>query len=164
MVVRARIRLCRPGDPLRRSPDDRSRPPGARLPRRADHQCVLDPAARVAPVRRRDLRAAGDPVGDGMSASPIPRTAPFADDEIEILNRVVGPATAVQRAWLPGFLAGLHASSGVAGSVQAAGAPQRAEPLTILYATESGNSEARQRRREVGAQARLQAVACRYGR
>ena len=77
-----------------------------------------------------------------MSASPIPKTAPFADDEIEILNRVVGPATAVQRAWLAGFLAGLDASSGAAASVaQPAAAPQPAEPLTILYATESGNSE-----------------------
>jgi sulfite reductase (NADPH) flavoprotein alpha-component len=76
-----------------------------------------------------------------MSASPIPKTAPFADDEIDILNRVVGPATAVQRAWLAGFLAGLDASSGAAASVQPATAPLPAEPLTILYATESGNSE-----------------------
>jgi hypothetical protein len=30
-----------------------------------------------------------------MSAAPIPKTAPFGDDEIESLNRVVGPATAV---------------------------------------------------------------------
>ena len=77
-----------------------------------------------------------------MTASPIPKTAPFADDEIEVLNRVVGPATAVQRAWLAGFLAGLDASSGAAaGAVAPAAAPQKAEPLTILYATESGNSE-----------------------
>ena len=71
--------------------------------------------------------------------SPIPKTAPFADDEIEVLNRVVGPATAVQRAWLAGFLAGLDASGGQ--QQQAAAPPQAAEPLTILYATESGNSE-----------------------
>jgi sulfite reductase (NADPH) flavoprotein alpha-component len=77
-----------------------------------------------------------------MSASPIPKTAPFADDEIEVLNRVVGPATAVQRAWLAGFLAGLDASSGAgASAAQPAIVPQPAEPLTILYATESGNSE-----------------------
>ena len=76
-----------------------------------------------------------------MSASPIPKTAPFGDDEIDILNRVVGPATAVQRAWLAGFLAGLDASSGAAASVHPAAAPLPAEPLTILYATESGNSE-----------------------
>ena len=76
-----------------------------------------------------------------MSASPIPKTAPFADDEIDILNRVVGPATPIQRAWLAGFLAGLDASSGAAANVQPAASPQPAEPLTILYATESGNSE-----------------------
>jgi sulfite reductase (NADPH) flavoprotein alpha-component len=77
-----------------------------------------------------------------MSALPIPKTAPFADDEIEILNRVVGPATAVQRAWLAGFLAGLDASASAAANVaQPAAAPLPAEPLTILYATESGNSE-----------------------
>ena len=77
-----------------------------------------------------------------MSASPIPKTAPFADDEIEILNRVVGPATPIQRAWLAGFLAGLDAPAGDGGQRCApAAAPQPAEPLTILYATESGNSE-----------------------
>jgi sulfite reductase (NADPH) flavoprotein alpha-component len=76
-----------------------------------------------------------------MSASPIPKTAPFADDEIEILNRVVGPATPIQRAWLAGFLAGLDASVADAAVALPAAAPQAAEPLTILYATESGNSE-----------------------
>src|SRR6185503_14334318 len=76
------------------------------------------------------------------SASPIPKTAPFADDEIEILNRVVGPATPIQRAWLAGFLAGLDAAVGDgASAVASVAAPQAAEPLTILYATESGNSE-----------------------
>jgi sulfite reductase (NADPH) flavoprotein alpha-component len=75
--------------------------------------------------------------------SPIPKTAPFADDEIEILNQVVGPATPVQRAWLAGFLAGLDAQTGDAVGVapQPSAPPQPAEPLTILYATESGNSE-----------------------
>ncbi|MEA2870133.1 MAG: sulfite reductase flavoprotein alpha-component [Hyphomicrobiales bacterium] len=77
-----------------------------------------------------------------MSPSPIPKTAPFADDEIDVLNRVVGPATAVQRAWLAGFLAGLDAQQGAAANdALPAAAQQKAEPLTILYATESGNSE-----------------------
>jgi sulfite reductase (NADPH) flavoprotein alpha-component len=76
-----------------------------------------------------------------MSASPIPKTAPFADDEIESLNRVVGTATPIQRAWLAGFLAGLDASSGEASVPLPAAAPLAAEPLTVLYATESGNSE-----------------------
>jgi sulfite reductase (NADPH) flavoprotein alpha-component len=73
--------------------------------------------------------------------SPIPKTAPFADDEIESLNRVVGTATPIQRAWLAGFLAGLDAQSAAANDALPAAVPQPAEPLTILYATESGNSE-----------------------
>jgi sulfite reductase (NADPH) flavoprotein alpha-component len=73
---------------------------------------------------------------------PIPKTAPFADDEIDSLNRVVGPATAVQRAWLAGFLAGLDAQQGIAANdIAPVATPQEAEPLTVLYATESGNSE-----------------------
>ncbi|MEA2953736.1 MAG: sulfite reductase flavoprotein alpha-component [Alphaproteobacteria bacterium] len=73
--------------------------------------------------------------------SPIPTTAPFAQEEIEILNRVVGPASATQRAWLAGFLAGLDAAGGAAAQPELAAPAQPAEPLTILYATESGNSE-----------------------
>src|SRR5215218_3790907 len=141
MVVRARLRVCRSGDPLRRSVDDRSGAPSARLPRGANAQRVLDPVARVALVRRRALRAAGHPIR-GSAMSPIPKTAPFADDEIEALNRVVAPATPIQRAWLAGFLAGLDAQTGGAeGAVAPDAASQKAEPLTILYATESGNSE-----------------------
>jgi sulfite reductase (NADPH) flavoprotein alpha-component len=70
--------------------------------------------------------------------SPIPKTAPFPDEEIELLNRVVGPATATQRAWLAGFLAGLEASSD---APQTMAPPIAAEPLTIVYASESGNCE-----------------------
>ena len=74
--------------------------------------------------------------------SPIPKTAPFAEEEINLLNRVVGPATAVQRAWLAGFLAGLDASSLPAGIELLPAAPARpAEPFTIVYASESGNCE-----------------------
>ena len=75
-----------------------------------------------------------------MSMSPIPKTAPFAEEEIDLLNRVVGTASPVQRAWLVGFLAGLDASG--AAAVPHPAAPARpAEPLTIVYASESGNSE-----------------------
>src|SRR4029077_6486288 len=94
--------------------------------------------------RRREMR---------MEMSPIPKTAPFAEEEIDLLNRVVGPASANQRAWLAGVLAGLDAA-GAGGVAPQAGAPARsaappqraaparpAEPLTIVYASESGNSE-----------------------
>jgi sulfite reductase (NADPH) flavoprotein alpha-component len=75
--------------------------------------------------------------------SPIPKTAPFAAEEIDALNSVVGGASPIQRAWLAGFLAGLDAqqSNVAANDLAPAAAPQAAEPLTILYATESGNSE-----------------------
>src|SRR4029078_6642006 len=73
-----------------------------------------------------------------MSAIPIPKTAPFLDEEIELLNRVVGPASPTQRAWLAGFLAGVEASSA---PPHPAAAPLPAEPLTIVFASESGNSE-----------------------
>jgi sulfite reductase (NADPH) flavoprotein alpha-component len=73
-----------------------------------------------------------------MPLSPIPKTAPFAEEEIELLNRVVGTATPTQRVWLAGFLAGLEASTSAS---QPSASPVAAEPLTIIYATESGNSE-----------------------
>ncbi|HEY6022751.1 MAG TPA: flavodoxin domain-containing protein [Pseudolabrys sp.] len=75
-----------------------------------------------------------------MKMSPIPKTAPFAEEEIDLLNRVVGTASPIQRAWLAGFLAGIDASGGV--HLPQPAAPARpAEPLTIVYASESGNSE-----------------------
>ena len=71
--------------------------------------------------------------------SIIPSSAPFEDDDIALLNKVVGAASETQRAWLAGFLAGLEAST--RGIPQPAAPPVAAEPLTIVYATESGNSE-----------------------
>src|SRR5215470_7164478 len=68
----------------------------------------------------------------------IPKTAPFAEEEIELLNRVVGTTTATQRAWLAGFLTGLETA---ADTPRPTLPPAVAEPLTIVYATESGNSE-----------------------
>ena len=73
-----------------------------------------------------------------MNFSPVPKTAPFTEAEIEILNRVVGHASPTQRAWLAGFLAGVDAATM---APQPAVSALPAEPLTILYATESGNSE-----------------------
>lgn len=71
---------------------------------------------------------------------PIPKSAPFAEEEIALLNRVMGPASPVQRAWLAGFLAGIEHTA--ANEQQPAQAPRAAEPLTIVFASESGNSEA----------------------
>ena len=72
------------------------------------------------------------------SIATIPKTAPFSEEDVALLNRVVGPASAVQRAWLAGFLAGVESVSGAA---QPAAPARPAEPLTIVYASESGNCE-----------------------
>ncbi len=73
----------------------------------------------------------------------LPATAPFAPEQIAALDEVIGAASGVQRAWLSGFLAGLDAAEGRAGIAPAPAAPPSEKPkLLILYATESGNSEA----------------------
>jgi sulfite reductase (NADPH) flavoprotein alpha-component len=77
-----------------------------------------------------------------MSFLTIPKAAPFTEEDIDALNRVVGTATPVQRAWLAGFLAGIEqAQPSDQPSLQPVAPPQATEPLTIVYATESGNSE-----------------------
>ncbi len=73
------------------------------------------------------------------AAARLPESAPFAPEAIALLNRVIGPSTPTQRAWLSGFLAGLEAGGP---GVAAAAPPAAKQKLTILFATESGNSEA----------------------
>lgn len=76
-----------------------------------------------------------------MSRSALlPRTAPFGDGERASLDAVLVNATPVQRAWLAGFLAGLDAAGGQPQAMPAPAA-KAAEPLTVIYASESGNSE-----------------------
>jgi sulfite reductase (NADPH) flavoprotein alpha-component len=75
------------------------------------------------------------------SSALLPRTAPFGDDDIASLDRVLSGASPVQRAWLAGFLAGLDAQAGTGAAALPAAPPKAAEPLTILFASESGNSE-----------------------
>ena len=73
------------------------------------------------------------------SFATIPKTAPFTEEDVALLNRGVGPASAVQRAWLAGFLAGVESVQG--GAAQPSAPARPAEPITILYASESGNCE-----------------------
>jgi sulfite reductase (NADPH) flavoprotein alpha-component len=72
------------------------------------------------------------------STALLPRGAPFGGDDLTSLDRVLSGASAVQRAWLAGFLAGLDAQGAPA---QAAPETRAAEPLTIVFASESGNAE-----------------------
>ena len=73
-----------------------------------------------------------------MAAPLLPKTAPFAPDDIATLNNIVTRATREQRSWLAGFLAGFDAAQ--AGPAAAVAARPRV-PLTILYGSESGNCE-----------------------
>jgi sulfite reductase (NADPH) flavoprotein alpha-component len=72
------------------------------------------------------------------SIALLPHSAPFGADDIASLDRVLSTASPVQRAWLAGFLAGVDAASQPA---QAQPQARPAEPLTILFASESGNAE-----------------------
>lgn len=77
-----------------------------------------------------------------MAAALLPDTAPFERSDIEALNRVMARTTPDQHQWLAGFLAGYAAATGTAAAPKPAAPPAPRTPLTILYATESGNSEA----------------------
>ena len=70
----------------------------------------------------------------------LPRTSLFEEADRAILSDVLARTTPQQRAWLSGFLAGVEAGQPAAAAVASA-SPPKAEPLTIAYATESGNSE-----------------------
>jgi sulfite reductase (NADPH) flavoprotein alpha-component len=75
-----------------------------------------------------------------QSAPLLPRTAPFAEEQIAALNSVISVTTAEQRAWLSGYLAGLQAANDPQAALPAA-PPAKRVPLTILFGTESGNAE-----------------------
>jgi sulfite reductase (NADPH) flavoprotein alpha-component len=71
----------------------------------------------------------------------LPETAPFPAEQIVALNGIISGSSAEQRTWLSGFLAGYQAAT-VPPPAAAAALPDRRAPLTILFATESGNAEA----------------------
>ncbi len=75
------------------------------------------------------------------SPARLPTNAPFPPDAIAALNRVIEHTSPTQRSWLAGFLAGYEAASGTPATAPAVASVVR-PALTILFATESGNSEA----------------------
>ena len=86
-----------------------------------------------------------------MTAVPLlPQNAPFSPEEISILNKVVSRTTPLQRSWLAGFFAGFEAAQGAQAASATAARPRA--PLTVLYATESGNAEALAMKAKKGAQ------------
>jgi sulfite reductase (NADPH) flavoprotein alpha-component len=80
----------------------------------------------------------------GMGLPILPETAPFPAEHIEVLNAVMAHASAEQRHWLSGFLAGYHAalvSPAALPAAAPAAEPRKKIPLTVLYGTDSGNAE-----------------------
>lgn len=67
----------------------------------------------------------------------LPEHAPFTLDQRRALDSLLPGLDSVQRAWLSGFLA----SSAPAVSTAPAAPPPPGAKLTVLYGTESGNSE-----------------------
>lgn len=64
----------------------------------------------------------------------LPEHSPFRADQRQALDSLLSGMDAIQRAWLSGFLA-------AGGSPVVAGNPATSGKLTVLYGTESGNSE-----------------------
>lgn len=69
----------------------------------------------------------------------LPPSAPFSQDHINALNSVMSGSSLAQRHWLSGFLAGYEVAQ--APSASPAPAPAKKIPLTVAYATDSGNAE-----------------------
>ncbi len=74
----------------------------------------------------------------------LPAAAPFAEDQLDQLDRLLREASPEQLQWLGGYVAGFHAATAGRQAMAAMpAAPAAPKPkLTILYATESGNAEA----------------------
>ncbi|CAG7607538.1 Sulfite reductase [NADPH] flavoprotein alpha-component [Paenibacillus solanacearum] len=72
--------------------------------------------------------------------------SPFNQEQVELLNRLLPTLTESQRNWLSGYLTALQsAGAAVAGAaplaVSAAAAPTAAPEVTILFGSQTGNSQ-----------------------
>jgi sulfite reductase (NADPH) flavoprotein alpha-component len=75
-----------------------------------------------------------------MSLPTALATTPFPEDQLGEIHRLLSGATAEQRLWLSGYVAGFQAATEAPAAPAAP--PAAKAKLTILYATESGNAEA----------------------
>jgi sulfite reductase (NADPH) flavoprotein alpha-component len=69
----------------------------------------------------------------------VPSTAPLAPEQVASLNNLIKGLQSDQLIWMEGFISGLRAAGG--SNAPAAVAPAPTPELTVLYGTESGNSE-----------------------
>ncbi len=76
-----------------------------------------------------------------MTTTAVLAGAPFPEDQLAQLKRLLTGATREQRIWISGYIAGLDDLATPQTAV-APPPPATKAKLTILYATESGNAEA----------------------
>ena len=77
-----------------------------------------------------------------MSTNAVLASAPFPEDQLVQLKRLLGGASREQRIWLSGYIAGLEDTAAPQTAAAPAAPPATKAKLTVLYATESGNAEA----------------------
>lgn len=71
------------------------------------------------------------------------RASPYAEDQLALIERLLRESSLEQVQWLSGYLAGLQAARHAPAHAPSPAAPPAPRlPLTILYATESGNAAA----------------------
>ena len=70
----------------------------------------------------------------------IPDNAPFTPEQRAAFNNLLASMTPEQQVWVSGFFAGVSSST-TPGAIAPAAAPAKPAELTILFGTESGNSE-----------------------
>ena len=68
----------------------------------------------------------------------FPDNAPLGDDQKKQLSSVIAGLSSEQRAWVSGYLAGSNSQA----QEKAPATTSASQPVTVLYGTESGNSEA----------------------
>ncbi|MFK7692368.1 assimilatory sulfite reductase (NADPH) flavoprotein subunit [Paenibacillus sp. HJGM_3] len=72
--------------------------------------------------------------------------SPFQQDQVDLLNRLLPTLTEGQKIWLSGYLAALHSAGSAAGApapqaVPVAGAPAVSREVTVLFGSQTGNSQ-----------------------
>jgi sulfite reductase (NADPH) flavoprotein alpha-component len=68
----------------------------------------------------------------------FPDNAPLGDEQKKLLSSVLASLSAEQLAWVSGYLAGVNSQA----QENASATISASQPVTVLYGTESGNSEA----------------------
>jgi sulfite reductase (NADPH) flavoprotein alpha-component len=76
------------------------------------------------------------------NAPIVPGNNPLRPEQVDLLNKLLPSLAPEQMIWLEGFVSGLRTGQGAPQAAPAAAQPAATPELTVLYGTESGNSEA----------------------